>query len=115
VVRFVPKSPSIEDAEARARHPGYDRMPLRAVAELIRLGREVRSELARVTAPIRLIFSERDPTVPPRNAALILEGISSTDRDVRWLTKSQHVLPVDVERHRVSAEVVDFLRAQETA
>jgi carboxylesterase len=115
IVRFVPKTPAIEDAEARARHPGYDRMPLRAVAELIRLGREVRAELGRVTAPIRLIFSERDPTVRPANAELILRGVASADQEVRWLARSQHVLPVDVEAGEVSALVADFLSGHETA
>jgi esterase/lipase len=114
-VRFLPKTPSIEDPEARARHPGYDRMPLRAVAEVIRLGREVRAELGRVTAPTRLIFSEREPIVPPGNAGFILEGISSTDRGVSWLTESQHVLPVDLEGRAVSAQILDFMRAQEAA
>jgi carboxylesterase len=115
IVRFVPKTPAIEDVAARARHPGYDRMPLRAVAELIRLGREVRAELGRVTAPIRLIFSEGDPTVRPANAELILRGIASADRDVRWLARSQHVLPVDVDGREVSALAVDFLSRLETA
>lgn len=115
LVRFVPKSPAIEDPEARARHPGYDRMPLPAVAELIRLQGQVREELARVTAPLRLIYSRRDPTVRPRNADLILRGVSSRERDVLWLERSGHVLPVDLERERLSAEVVDFVGRQESA
>jgi carboxylesterase len=114
-IRFLPKRPSIEDSEARERHPGYDRMPLPAVAELIRLGREVHGELGRVTAPLLLIFSRRDPTVRPLNAELILNGVGSADRGVRWLTESQHVLPVDVEREVVASEVVEFVRRQEKA
>jgi carboxylesterase len=115
VVRFTPKRPAIEDVEARSRHPGYDRMPLRSVTELIHLGREVRAELGRVTAPTLLIFSERDPTVRPANAELILRGIASAERDVRWLKRSQHVLPVDLDRDEVSARVVEFLSRQEAA
>jgi carboxylesterase len=107
-VRFLPKTPAIADAEARARHPGYDRMPLAAVAELIELAARVRGELASVRAPLLCVYSRRDPTVAPRNAELVLREVGSEQRDVHWLERSHHVLPVDCERAEVAERVSGF-------
>jgi carboxylesterase len=109
VVRSLPKTPAILDDAARARHPGYDRMPLRAVNELLLLAREVERELPAVRAPVQLIFSRRDPTVPPHNAERILRALPSGDRELHWLENSAHVLPVDRERDLVARRVVEFL------
>jgi carboxylesterase len=115
LVRSLPKTPAIFDDAARARHPGYDRMPLRAVNELIRLAREVERELPAVHAPVQLIFSRRDPTVPAHNATRILAALPAGERELHWLEDSAHVLPVDRERERVARHVVEFLLRLEKA
>ncbi len=112
-VRSVPKTPAIEDAEARARHPGYDRMPLAAVGELIALAARVRAELASVRAPLLCVYSRRDPTVAPHNAELVLREVGSERRDVHWLARSQHVLPVDCEGAEVAERVSGFFAGLE--
>lgn len=109
LVRSLPKTPAILDDAARTRHPGYDRMPLRSVNELIRLAREVERALPGVPAPVQLIYSRRDPTVPARNARVILDALPPGDRELHWLEDSAHVLPVDRERERVAQTVLDFL------
>jgi carboxylesterase len=113
VLRALPKRPAILDDEARARHPGYDRMPLSAVNELLRLSREVEAALDRVAAPVQLIYSRRDPTVPAFNAGLVLRGLPPGEHELHWLEDSAHVLPVDRERELVSRRVVDFLQRLE--
>lgn len=109
IVRHLPKTPAILDPEARARHPGYDRMPLGAVNQLIGLAREVRAGLGRIEAPVQLIYSRLDPTVPVRNAELVLRGLPPGERELRWLEASGHVIPVDAERAQVARWAVDFL------
>ncbi len=109
VVPSLPKTPAILDDAARAIHPGYDRMPLRAVNQLLKLAREVDSALPSIHAPVQLIFSRRDPTVPPRNAERILSRLPPGDRELHWLEDSAHVLPVDREREAVSRHAVAFL------
>ncbi len=109
ILRSVPKRPGILDDAARERHPGYDRMPLSSVQELIELGDEVSRDLARVTQPLKLIYSRRDPSVAISNATRVLEGVSSREREVCYLDDSSHVIPVDRERERVSSEVVEFV------
>jgi carboxylesterase len=108
LLRSLPKRPAIADPEARARHPGYTRMPLDAVAELLSLARTVRGELREVTAPLLLLYGRRDPTVRASSADLVLESVGSTDRAVHVLERSQHVLPVDRDRVEVAERVAGF-------
>jgi len=109
LVPSLPKTPAIFDDEARARHPGYDRMPLRAVNELLKLAREVERQLPLVRAPVQLIYSRRDPTVPAENAELVRSALPPGAHELLWLEDSAHVLPVDRERERVASCVAEFL------
>jgi carboxylesterase len=115
LVRSLPKTPAIFDDEARERHPGYDRMPLRSVNELCKLAGEVERELPAVNAPVQLIYSRRDPTVPAHNAMRILRALPPGEHELHWLEESAHVLPVDRERERVARHVVEFLVRLEKA
>ncbi len=108
LIGFVPSRSDIRDRDALARHPSYDRMSLRAVRQLIQLGAEVGAELGRITAPLRLIYSRGDRTVPLSNAERVLEGVRSSRRDLHVLEKSGHVLPVDLDRERVAQLALDF-------
>jgi carboxylesterase len=113
LLRSVPKRPAIADPDARARHPGYARMPLDAVAELLALARTVRGELPAVTAPLLLLYGRRDPTVSAANAELVLESVGSRDRALHFLERSQHVLPVDRDREEVAERVAGFFERLE--
>lgn len=112
-VRFLPKTPSIADPEARAAHPGYDRMPLPAVVELIRLGERVADQLERISAPLLLVYSRLDPTVPAENARRIQAGVASPECELHWLSRSAHVLPVDLEREELAEKVTAFVQRVE--
>lgn len=111
----LPKTPDIRDPEARARHPGYRRMPLRALRELVRYGAEVEAELGRVRVPLCLVYSRADRAVPLENARRIRGGAASSRCEVHVLERSGHVLPVDLERERVAQLAVAFLEALEGA
>jgi carboxylesterase len=111
----VPKKSAIADPEALRRHPGTDRMPLRSVLNVMRLQKQVERDLPRVEAPIHLIFSRRDPTVDPSNAERILDSVASSQRTLRYLDRSLHVITVDVEREEVARQCVGFLQHLEGA
>jgi carboxylesterase len=109
LVPLLPKTPAIRDPEARVRHPGYDRMPLGAVNQLLVLARIVRARLAQISAPALLIFSRLDPTVPPHNAEILLRELGPGDRELLWLERSGHVLPVDLDQALIADKAVSFL------
>lgn len=111
-VRFVPKAAGsdIRDDAARARHPSYDRMPLAAVHELMRLQRRVRALLPRIEAPLLVAHGALDRTAHPDDAHAILHGVASVEREHLSLPDSGHVVPVDRDAARFVAAAVAFLR-----
>lgn len=99
----------IRDDAARARHPGYDVMPLSAVHELLRLQARVRTRLADITAPILVAHGALDRTANPEDAREIHATVGSEERALRFFESSGHVVPVDVDGLRLSEAVADFL------
>lgn len=110
-VRFLPKSggSDIRDEAARARHPSYDRMPLPAVHELLRLQRRVRVCLPRVAVPLLVAHGAQDRTAHPADALEILARVASAEREHLRLEASGHVVPVDHDGPLLAARIVDFL------
>lgn len=109
VVSSVAKTPAIVDPEARDAHPGLRRMPLRSVVELMRLQREVEGRLDRVRAPLRLLYSRRDPTVAVGDAQRIVRGATQTRGEIEYLERSGHVITVDLESDQVERWIVGSL------
>lgn len=91
----------------------YDeRNPTAAVAQLHALMGEVRAHLAQVTAPLLLVYSKGDRTVPYDNMQQVADGVRSADLVQHTLEHSDHVLTQDDERDTVFALVWDFIRAR---
>jgi len=80
----------------------YDRRPTRAILELVRLGRLVRSEMPAVVRPLLVLHGGRDGVVDPGNADQILALASSPIRAYRRFERSGHGMSVDIDRHEVA-------------
>ena len=112
-VSSVVRVPRIRDPQAREQHPGYRRMPLKAVRQFLALQREVESELPSVTGPAQLIYSHGDPTAPAWNAQRIRARLRSDQVEIIYLGDSGHVITVDREALQVREHVVAFLERTE--
>jgi carboxylesterase len=108
--RFLPKreGSDIQDPAARARHPGYKKMPLASVHELMKLQRVVIAGLSRVTAPILVAHGAFDRTANTDDAHRIAGEVSSDERRLLLLERSGHVVPVDYDGPRLANAVADF-------
>lgn len=107
-IAYVSKVQSdIVDLAARGVHPGYRRMPLRAVFELIALQQEVRRILPAVMQPTLAIHARHDNTAPLENLAILQRQLPNLWGTV-ILPRSGHVVAVDVEKQRVAEEVIRF-------
>jgi carboxylesterase len=90
----------------------YDAWSTGAVGELYTLAQVVRSRLPQVTAPLLLVYSEADQTVPIENAAIIAREVCSQIVEQHLLRNSEHILTQHVEREQVFALVADFIARQ---
>lgn len=99
----------IQDDAARARHPSYPTMPLRAVHELMKLQRVVRGRLCQITAPILVAHGALDHTADPGDARRIYDGVASQERELLWLRASGHVVPVDRDGPELARAAASFL------
>lgn len=111
VRRVVPRLPGIADDIARpgAHELGYRWLPLHAADSLRQLWQLVRSELAEVTQPLVLYRSAQDHVVEPVNARIVLNGVSSQDRNEVVLPNSHHVATLDHDAPTVFNGSVEFL------
>lgn len=112
--RFLPKGEGsdIRDPEARARHPGYEKMPLHSIHELMKMQRWVRKRLSRVTAPVFVGHGALDRTAHPGDALTIAGSVSSDDRCLQIFERSGHVTPVDYDGLRLSEDIAGFFEAR---
>jgi carboxylesterase len=110
VHRYLPKreGSDIQDPEARGRHPGYDKIPLHSVHELMKMQRLVAPRLVQVTVPILVAYGAFDRTANPRDAHRIVGTVSSDERRLLSMPRSGHVVPVDHDGPRLARAIADF-------
>jgi carboxylesterase len=109
-VRHKPNGPDVHDAEAKARLRNYDRYPLAAARELMRMLRKIRAELPKVTMPILAIHSRADHVVPFDNLALLMRRVRSSQREQMVVENSYHVLTVDYDRQAIFDRIWKFIQ-----
>jgi len=107
---FLPKrtGSDIQDPAARARQPGYKKMPLQSLHELMKMQRWVRGRLSRISVPVLVAHGALDSTVASVDAHEIIARVSSDDRHLLMFERSGHVVPVDYDGPRLSRAIADF-------
>ncbi len=105
------KLPIFDDAlRAAAESVAYFRtFNLSTVRSAIDLIERVKTELPAIRTPTLIIQSRKDSVVDPSGAEYIYQHLGSSDKQLRWLTNSDHIVTLDFERDVVFAEVGAFL------
>lgn len=88
----------------------YEDWPMAAIDQLYQLSFAVRGALPKVTAPLLMIYSEKDDVVPLQNCDLIAQQVRSTHLEKHILTQSGHILTQDIERETVFELVGKFIQ-----
>lgn len=88
----------------------YPRLPLKAAASFVKARDQVRRRLVDVHAPLLVLTSRVDHTVPTVNSRVTLDGVSSLDKHHVWLERSYHVATLDYDAALISRETVAFVR-----
>jgi len=112
VVAKMPESgeSDLTDPQAESRLWHYDETPVRAAHELLKLIRQVRRLLPRVTCPLLIIHSTGDTAIHPTSAAYTYDQVGSTDKKLVTLHNSGHCITVDSEWERVAEETYRFIQ-----
>lgn len=109
---FLRSAPGLagDIAKPGAKEVAYDRVPVRAMANLARSWRLVRADLPKVTQPLLLLRSVDDHLVEPVNSKIILESVSSEKTTEVVLENSFHVATLDNDAPLIFERSVEFMR-----
>ncbi|KAA3664344.1 MAG: alpha/beta fold hydrolase [Chloroflexi bacterium] len=88
---------------------GYRVYPLRAVMELVRLGRDVRNRLNTIQQPILVIQGQNDETIAPNSSEIILDNVASKTKEGHWLENSGHVILLEDELDTIESLTLQFV------
>lgn len=102
-------APDIKNRAAWDRHVGYRRYRLPPLLQLLDLMRETKARLAVVRQPVLVVQARVDHVVPPRNAELIYDGVSSSQRSVLLLDNCYHVVTIDHPAEQLNAAIIRFV------
>ncbi len=107
-LRYLAKGISdIADPSAHVERECYDRMPIRALHQLLLLQRHVRNQLPSVRQPALVVHAQQDHTCSPRGVSYLQEQLGGPV-EVVMLERSYHVVSLDFERERVAELVAAF-------
>ena len=90
---------------------GYDRYPLGALLEFIKLLDYVKNLLTKVKCPVLIIHGKNDKKVNSSNAELIYNNVNSTDKQKIILDTSHHIITKGVDKEKVEKEILAFIRS----
>lgn len=90
---------------------GYDKTPLRALASQLKMWKDVRENLPKVTQPLLFFRSDDDHVVDATSMDIILNGVSSETADFVALHDSFHVATIDNDAQLIFDTSADFIAA----
>jgi carboxylesterase len=88
---------------------GYDRLPLKGLAQVLDLWKVVVPDLGRVTQPLLYFRSSADHVIDASSSPTVLSAVGSTDVEERMLENSYHVATLDHDASRIFEESAAFI------
>jgi len=107
-LRYYYKS-SGSDIKSKVPTLSYNKIPLRAIREMLKLFDHLKQDLPDIYSPTLIIYSAQDHVVDSRSATTIYERISAKDKRILRLENSYHVITLDLEKDKVFREVENFI------
>lgn len=111
IKQFPLREEHLTDPEAISRIWTYDSYPTYGAHELLKLIREAKRLLPKITCPLLIIHSTLDRDVRLKSAEVIYERSASQDKELVWLYNSGHNILVDSEWGLVAKRTYQFIQA----
>lgn len=89
----------------------YPKYSTRALVELDRFLKIMRSSLPKINTPTLLMHSKADKAIAPENMSLIYKnlGTQEIDKEMLWLTNSGHIVTKDLDHMKVFNAIHNFI------
>lgn len=87
----------------------YDKLSTEAAHQLALLTADVKANLHKIKAPIRIYVARDDHVVPPENSKYIYDHVGSTDKELVWLDNSYHVATLDLDKEKIFEGTYEFI------
>jgi carboxylesterase len=88
---------------------GYDRYPLRALAQMMEMMKNVRRDMTRIQIPLLVLHSKGDRRVPVSNAHELLNAAGSSRKRIRLLDYPCHVITKGQDQPTVQRSIWEFI------
>lgn len=108
---FVKDYPArISNPDLAAQLDSYDRFPMDAIHSLLRLARQVRKDLPRVTAPLLALQGDQDKWIAAESGEYILANIITSDKTLQRLPGRNHLITLEHGREEVFDAVYSWVQ-----
>lgn len=104
-MKYLAKKPSKDDLLWK----GYNVYPLKGAVELLKLQKETRKALAKVTQPTLAFFSEKDATVKLAASDFLKRKLASKELEMVILKESPHVILLANEQEKVIEHTLKYV------
>jgi esterase/lipase len=103
--KYLDKSNKSNDQEWK----GYNVYPMKGAVQLLRLQRQVRKILHKITQPIFVVVSEADKTVKLETGETIINAVSSKKKKLTVLENSSHTMLLDHDNQLILDQAIAFV------
>ena len=114
IAPFVPKTGKSEGVwftpQMAESHVSYSHNPVRSAYELYKLLEIMRASLSQVRVPALVIHSKDDDYVFEQHAEPLFADIGSTQKELIWVDKANHVITRDGDTSRVFEPIAAFIQ-----
>ena len=98
--------------DPKARHETYDTCPTDSLYELKKLADVLSPRLGDLRSPLLVIQGRQDSMVPVSNAEYLFRLAGSKKKHLRFMDRSDHVLPLDYDKEKVFRCVGRFIASE---
>jgi len=100
----------IRKLHEKRKHISYSTVPVVSLTQGLKVLKESKKKLPKITKPICIMQSKTDPVTHPSSAQYIYEKVKSKQKSIVWMDESYHNLVVDEKRTKVFKEIYGFIR-----
>jgi carboxylesterase len=112
IARVIASIPGVGNdiADPEGKEIAYDRLPTKAAYSMMRYVKRARAGADSIGVPLLAMHGRGDKTSPPANSQYLYDTVASTDKELLYLERSQHVITLDYEKSTVFERTYQFIK-----